>query len=148
MKSDEKIEFYNPNRLGDITFIFHKNHKKYLSDALSKYDLNTLQMLCLIKIYNEDNLCQKDISDGFYLTKGSITKAISKLEENDLIIRVKSPEDKRQYVLSITPKGKKLIPIIVNINRTWEKKMGLDQLSPEFIETFKKLALKSVELNK
>ena len=42
-----KSEFYDYNRLGDLLFIFHKNHKIYLNNALAEYDLNLIQVLNL-----------------------------------------------------------------------------------------------------
>ena len=149
MKTGEKLDttVYNYDRLGDLLFIFQKNHKTYLNNLLCDYDLNLIQVLCILKIDSEENLNQKDLSDSLYLTKGAITKAIKKLESNGIVIRKKSSIDKRYNELMLSDKGKKLIPIINDINQDWEKKMGFDELSPEFLETFKELTFKSADLN-
>ena len=139
--------FYDYNRLGDLLFIFHKNHKTYFNNALAKYDLNLIQVLCIARIYNEENLNQKDLSDSLYITKGAITKAIRKLESNGIIIRQQSTEDKRHNILKLSQKGKDLIPILEEINNRWEEKMGLDKLDDDFFKTFIDLAFKSAELN-
>ena len=139
--------FYDYNRLGDLLFIFHKNHKTYFNNALAKYDLNLIQVLCIARIYNEENLNQKDLSDSLYITKGAITKAIRKLESNGIIIRQQSSEDKRHNILKLSQKGKDLIPILEEINNEWEEKMGLDKLDDDFFKTFIDLAFKSAELN-
>ena len=139
--------FYDYNRLGDLLFIFHKNHKTYFNNALAKYDLNLIQVLCIARIYNEENLNQKDLSDSLYITKGAITKAIRKLESNGIIIRQQSSEDKRHNILKLSQKGKDLIPILEEINNGWEEKMGLDKLDDDFFKTFIDLAFKSAELN-
>ncbi|WP_304104933.1 MarR family transcriptional regulator [Methanobrevibacter ruminantium] len=142
-----KSEFYDYNRLGDLLFIFHKNHKTYLNNALAQYDLNLIQVLCMLRVYNEENLNQKDLSDSLYITKGAITKAIKKLESNGIIIREQSSTDKRHNILRLSEKGKNLIPILEEINNEWEKKMGLDKLDDDFFKTFIDLAFKSTELN-
>ena len=147
MKVTDDSGFYDYNRLGDLLFIFHKNHKTYFNNALAEYDLNLIQVLCIARIYNEDNLNQKDLSDSLYITKGAITKAIKKLESNGIIIREQSPTDKRQNILKLSKKGKDLIPILEEINNGWEEKMGLDKLDDEFFKTFIALAFKSAELN-
>ena len=139
--------FYDYNRLGDLLFIFHKNHKTYFNNDLAKYDLNLIQVLCIARIYNEENLNQKDLSDSLYITKGAITKAIRKLESNGIIIRQQSSEDKRHNILKLSQKGKDLIPILEEINNGWEEKMGLDKLDDDFFKTFIDLAFKSAELN-
>ena len=152
MKQDDYSDFYDYNRLGDLLFIFHKNHKIYLNNALAKYDLNLIQVLCIARIHNEEELNnsylnQKDLSDSLYITKGAITKAIRKLESNGIIIREQSSEDKRHNILILSQKGKDLIPILEGINNEWEEKMGLNNLDDEFFKTFIDLAFKSVELN-
>ena len=147
MKFEKTMGFYDSNRLGDILFIFHKNHKKYLNDELSRYDLSLIQALCILMIHESEELNQKDLSDGLYLTKGSITKAITKLENDNWISRQKSSKDKRRYVLKLTEKGVNFIPILYEINKKWETNMGLNELDPEFMETFNDLTLKSIDLN-
>lgn len=152
MKDTDYSDFYDYNRLGDLLFIFHKNHKTYLNNALAKYDLNLIQVLCIARIHNEEELNdsylnQKDLSDSLYITKGAITKAIKKLESNGIIIREQSMDDKRHNILRLSEKGKDLIPILEGINNEWEEKMGLNNLNDEFFKTFIDLAFKSVELN-
>ena len=139
--------FYDYNRLGDLLFIFHKNHKTYFNNALAKYDLNLIQVLCIARIYNEENLNQKDLSDSLYITKGAITKAIKKLESDGIIIREQSKIDKRNNILKLSEKGKDLIPILQEMNNEWERKMGLDNLDEEFFKTFIDLAFRSADLN-
>ena len=147
MTAENNDGFYDYNRLGDLLFIFHKNHKTYFNNALAEYDLNLIQVLCIARIYNEENLNQKDLSDSLYITKGAITKAIKKLESNGIIIREQSRTDKRHNILRLSEKGKELIPVLEEINSEWEEKMGLDNLDDEFFKTFIELAFKSVELN-
>jgi len=43
------------------------------------------------------------------LTPGSISTAVDRLVERDLVSRVESSEDRRVRVVSLTPKGKELI---------------------------------------
>ena len=152
MNPKTNSDFYDYNRLGDILFIFHKNHKTYLNNAFAKYDLNLIQVLCMLRIYNEEELNhsylnQKDLSDSLYITKGAITKAIKKLESNGIIIREQSQEDQRNNILKLSQKGRELIPILEEINKEWEEQMGLDKLDSEFFIKFIELAHRSARLN-
>lgn len=147
MKFEKTMGFYDSNRLGDILFIFHKNHRKYLNDELLKYGLSLIQALCIIMIHESDELNQKDLSDGLYLTKGAITKAIKKLESNGWVLREKSKRDKRRYILKLTQKAENFIPKLYEINNEWEEKMGLKDIDPLFMDTFNELTLKSIDLN-
>lgn len=147
MNIENMYNIYNPNKFGANLLIFHTNYKKFINVELSRFGLNLIQALCLVIINRQGNLNQKELADNLFLTKGAITKAINKLESEGLVFREKSEEDRRNYVLNTTEKGKELVPDIIEINMKWESEMGLKELPYEFEEIFKQLALKSIELN-
>ena len=82
-----------------------------------------------------------------YLTKSGITKAINNLEENKFIIKEKSKEDQRKFILKLTKKGYDVLPKAISIFNEWEDKIGLNEVDDSFLETLKKMTYKSIELN-
>ena len=134
-------------RIGEIFYILHKNNRKYLNDSLNKYDLNLIQPMCLLTINNKENITQQDLTDYLFLTKSGITHAIRNLEQNNYLKRTQSKKDGRQYTLSLTPKGEKIIPKLIEINQKWENTMEINKLDERFIEELKDLADKSINLN-
>lgn len=147
MNNDETIRFYNSDSLGANLFVFHNNYKKFINDALSKYGINLIQALCLVMIDKSNDINQKGLSDTLFLTKGAITKSVSKLESQELIFREKSKKDKRNYILKTSEKGKDRVSKIFEINKKWEAEMGLNDLPDEFKPIFQNLAKKSIEIN-
>lgn len=147
MNIESMFNLYDPDKFGANLMIFHTNFKKFINVELANYELNLIQALCLVIINREGNLNQKELADNLFLTKGAITKAVNKLENDGLVFREKSEIDKRKYVLNTTEKGENLVPDILEINRKWESEMGLKELPGEFEEIFKQLALRSIELN-
>lgn len=133
--------------LGSILYIFYHNHKKYMKNKLSDYGLSIIQAFCIVKVHNNELISQKDLSDEFALTKGAITKAITQLEDDGIIIRTVNELDRRQYFLELTDRGESLIPVLMDINKEWRDKMGLEDIDPIFIETFIDLTKKSIFLN-
>ena len=131
----------------DILYVFHKNHKDYLNFDFARYNLSLIQLMCIFKVYQNEGVNQKDLATDLSLTKGAITKAVTKLESNGYITRGKLPEDKRHYSLKLTVKGEELIPVMKDINEKWENELGLDEIDSEFLETLKKLTLRSIEIN-
>ena len=146
MSFDKTMGWYSRNSFGYILNIFQKNHRNYFNNELSEYGLNLVQAVCLMVIDENKHFSQKDLADELHLTKGAITKAIGKLEKDGWITREKSARDKRHFVLKLTDKGKEAIPIFYNIKSDWESKMNLNELTPEFIETFKNLTLRAADL--
>ena len=60
----------------------------------------------LVVLWKEDGQTQKQISDLVFKDKGTITRGISLLEVNNLVVRVPDQEDKRIKRIYLTHKGK------------------------------------------
>lgn len=147
MKIERVVESYSYNRFGEILYILQRNNRKYLNDMLAKHDLNLLQAMCLLILEESNEISQKDLAQFLYLTKSGITKSINKLESDGFIKKERSKKDSRKFVLNLTHKGEKILPVLKKINDDWEEKVGLNDLSDEFLDTLKKLAYNSIELN-
>ena len=51
MRFEKTKGFYDTSRLGDLLYVFHKNHKIYLNNALLKHGISLIQVLCIVMIY-------------------------------------------------------------------------------------------------
>ncbi|CUS96129.1 DNA-binding transcriptional regulator, MarR family [Candidatus Kryptobacter tengchongensis] len=67
-----------------------------------------IQFLIFLLFNNPSRTRITDIANEFSLTKATVSDAIASLEAKNLIIKDKDPEDRRNYILQLTPKGKKL----------------------------------------
>ena len=143
----EKSSFSYYKRFGEIFYILHKNNRKFLNDSLGEHDLNLVQAMCLLMIFQKNSITQQGLTEYLFLTKSAVTKAIRNLEIDRFITRTVSPTDGRQYVLNLTEKGEKIIPVITGIYEKWEETLGLNDLDDEFVKTLYSLAEKSVKLN-
>lgn len=147
MKFETVVETYTYDRFGEILYILHKNNRKYLNDSFAKYDLNLVQVMCMLTICDKNDITQKQLTEMLYLTKSGITKAINNLEKNKFIIKERSKEDQRKFVLKLTKKGYDVLPKAISIFNEWEDKIGLNEVDDSFLETLKKMTYKSIELN-
>ncbi|MEE0901347.1 MAG: MarR family transcriptional regulator [Methanobrevibacter sp.] len=109
--------------------------------------MNLLQAMCLLTIEQKNDITQKELTEILYLTKSGITKALNKLQKEGFVIKEKSVNDNRKFILKLTEKGEDIIPILNAINDEWERKIGLTDLDDEFIESLKAITYKSIELN-
>ena len=75
--------------------------------------LNTLgitypQYLVLMVLWEKDNQPVNDIAHRLYLETNTVTPLLQRMEKLGLVSRKKGKEDKRQQIVSLTPKGKQL----------------------------------------
>src|ERR1700751_6134810 len=97
---------------------------KYLYAGLAETGIDDTDFRILEALLNKGPLPVNAIGPKVFLTPGSISTAVDRLVERDLVSRVESPEDRRVRVVSLTPKGKELIaPIfrkhVVEIKRVF-----------------------------
>jgi MarR family 2-MHQ and catechol resistance regulon transcriptional repressor len=82
---------------------------KYLYAGLAETGIDDTDFRILEVLLNKGPLPVNTIGPKVNLTPGSISTAVDRLVERDLVSRVESPEDRRIRVVSLTPKGKELI---------------------------------------
>jgi len=82
---------------------------KYLYAGLEETGIDDTDFRILEALLNKGPLPVNTIGPKVNLTPGSISVAVDRLVERGLVSRVESPEDRRVRVVSLTPKGKRLI---------------------------------------
>ncbi|BDZ70782.1 MarR family winged helix-turn-helix transcriptional regulator [Methanobacterium petrolearium] len=75
------------------------------------------QVPCLVALSKKEQLTQDDLAKMFHIDKGTIARSIQKLEDKKLVQRVQDPVNRRRYRLSLTEKGEKIIPEILNAEK-------------------------------
>jgi DNA-binding MarR family transcriptional regulator len=82
-----------------------------ISSALKPYNLTHEQfnVLRILKGSHPRSMCQKDILGRMLAPSSNLTLIVKKLIHKGLIHVEQSPADKREYVIEITPAGKKLL---------------------------------------
>jgi MarR family 2-MHQ and catechol resistance regulon transcriptional repressor len=82
---------------------------KYLYAGLEETGIDDTDFRILEALLNKGPLPVNTIGPKVNLTPGSISTAVDRLVERDLVGRVESIQDRRVRIVSLTPKGKRLI---------------------------------------
>ena len=82
---------------------------KYLYAGLEETGIDDTDFRILEALLNKGPLPVNAIGPKVNLTPGSISTAVDRLVERGLVGRVESTQDRRVRIVSLTPKGKRLI---------------------------------------
>ncbi len=82
---------------------------KYLYAGLEETGIDDTDFRILEALLNKGPLPVNTIGPKVNLTPGSISTAVDRLVERGLVGRVESTQDRRVRIVSLTPKGKRLI---------------------------------------
>ena len=133
--------------LGIFASIIHRARMMYLNNQLKSLNVTSSQFIYLIKLYRKEGQTQEDLANHLFVDKGTVARAVKKLEDNGFICRRTDPENRRRYLLYLTEDGLALMPDIINIIKDWENSIneGLSKAEKERInELLKKLTMKSL----
>ena len=82
---------------------------KAITVKVSEYDLTTPQFGVLEALYHLGPLSLGDLADKLLVTGGNVTYVMDRLEEQGLVYRDRSPEDRRVIQGKLTPEGRRRI---------------------------------------
>lgn len=96
--------------------------------SLNNEKLSNIQYNIAYVIFNNPGISQDGISKYLHLDKSSVAKLIVKLIDMGYVIRETNPDDKREYRLYLSEKGKEEVEELNTILIALEEKMfqGLD----------------------
>ncbi|GLR74114.1 MarR family winged helix-turn-helix transcriptional regulator [Aliivibrio sifiae] len=127
----------------DSLFTLVHTLKRNLHDRIEELDLGITPMhVRVIKIINHKPHCTAvDIANYLNRDKAQVTRLLSSLLTQKLIIKEPNLKDKRSQCLRITESGKEIMKKISKIDKTMFEKMSTD-LSKEEIAAFNRVAEK------
>lgn len=119
-----------------IAFLIAKTRnilKNEFEKELKPYGISYAQRVILIRLSEKDALTQKELAQDTYFEQSNMTLMLDKLEQKGLIRRVPKENDRRAYLVTITPEGLKLRETLVALgDRVIEKAFhGVDQHQKE-----------------
>jgi MarR family 2-MHQ and catechol resistance regulon transcriptional repressor len=121
------------------------SHAAVLKLALAKqFGLSPFESLALALVGSADLLSIKELKQRLSLPGSSLTFTIDSLEKKKLIKRLRSKEDRRQWFLYLTAKGKRLYGEILSAEGSlvWPT---IDKLSETERVIFLKLAKEIIQ---
>lgn len=81
---------------------------KAYKPLLETLDLTYTQYIAMMVLWERKSVIVKEMGEMLYLDSGTLTPLLKKMEAKGLLTRIRSNEDERNLVISITPKGMKL----------------------------------------
>lgn len=81
---------------------------KMYKPMLGKLKLTYPQYLVMLVLWEHDGQRVSDIGEALYLDSGTLTPLLKKLEMLGFVERIRSKEDERQVIVSLTDTGRKL----------------------------------------
>lgn len=130
------IQYNDPEQ---SLFLLIKRTSKAFREKLNQnfakagHDVTSEQWRILRCLWQKDGQRQQDLADVVNKDKTCITRIIDSMEKRDLVVRIPDRLDRRQNLIYLTNKGKKLqeelMQIFINTSIEAQKSIDPEQLS-------------------
>lgn len=124
------------NNVGLTGLIARTSHlyRMKLNSLMNQNNIDLSSEMCgvLIELWKMDGRSQQELADTLHKDKGGMAKIISGLEQRKLIIRPVNDSDRRQKIIQLTQKGKrirqKVEPLINELRKSALKNLNSNDL--------------------
>ena len=134
--------------LGLLVSMIHRTRMIYLNDKMGNMDITAGQFPFISVLSDEEGISQEELADHFHIDKGTVARALRKLEDNEYLFRKVDSLNRRRYLIYLTEKGRKAVPTLINMEKEWENSMCSKFSQDDYNNLFdilKVLALNSLE---
>ncbi|MDO4940630.1 MAG: anaerobic ribonucleoside-triphosphate reductase activating protein [Erysipelotrichaceae bacterium] len=115
--------------------ILYRCNQKYFDKRLAKYEIGYTQLILLAQIYENEGISMNELAVSGVFDKGTITKAIQKLEQLGYVKIVASEVDKRFKSLYTTETSQEFMPELYRIRSKWNAYLS-EGLSTEDMDAY------------
>jgi DNA-binding MarR family transcriptional regulator len=121
------------------------NHVSYsFARKLEGKGVTTAEWVLMRVLYDVEAMPPSRIADRMGMTRGAISKLADRLIDKSMLVRAENPGDKRAHTLSLTGKGRRLVPDLATIADENDKAFFSDLAAAERSQ-MKALLMKIVE---
>ena len=106
---------------GALISISSRSRYIFLNNRLRPLGLSAGQFPVLMLLYKEQNIMQDTLVRHYHLDKGTIARAVKKLEVAGYIRRIIDPDNRRAVRLFLTEKGQQAAPLLKAADQAWEE---------------------------
>ncbi|ADR33292.1 transcriptional regulator, MarR family [Sulfuricurvum kujiense DSM 16994] len=89
--------------------------KNEFEKELKPYSLSYAHRVILIRLSEKEGLTQKELAQDTYFEQSNLTLMLNRLELKGLVKRSAKENDRRAYIVTITPAGKRLRETLVQM---------------------------------
>ena len=109
--------------LGLLVSMIHRTRMMFLNDKMENMDITAGQFPFIAVLSNEEGITQDELAAHFHIDKGTVARALRKLEDKEYLFRKVDTLNRRRYLIYLTEKGRNAVPILINIEKEWENSM-------------------------
>ena len=102
----------------------YRSSQNHLAKKLARLHIGRGQHSFLLVLFNKDGVSQDYLAKALNMNKAAVARAVSKLEERGYLRREKDDTDRRNNVVYITEKAKKMKSKLMDVVESWTETLS------------------------
>ena len=150
MMDYEDIIKFSPFVLNHLITL-KETHDYYLKKFIdNETEISYSQYYMFMLLYFEPGVNQSDIAKACFMNRSGVSRAFTDFENKGLIERKINPNNKREYITTLTEKGLKTAKFLEKKEIQWDEMIcrQLDLSRDDLLEILSKLSMKSLNFNR
>lgn len=150
MKNYEDIINNSPFILNHLISL-KETHDYYIRKFINnETEISHSQYYMFMLLYYEPDVNQSDIAKACFMNRSGVSRAFSEFEKKGLIERKINPNNKREYITTLTDKGLKTAKFLEEKELEWDGMIceELNLTHGELMDSLSKLSMKSLFFNR
>ncbi len=150
MMDYEDIIKFSPFVLNHLITL-KETHDYYLKKFIdNETEISYSQYYMFMLLYFEAGVNQSDIAKACFMNRSGVSRAFTDFEKKGLIERKINPDNKREYITTLTEKGLKTAKFLEKKEIEWDEMIcrQLDLSRDDLLEILSKLSMKSLNFNR
>lgn len=149
MNNPEEIIEMSPHVICHLITL-NKTHDYFINQYIKETEITPGQYYMIMYLYYNKQATQSKIASACLMDRCGVSRAFKDLEDKELITREVNNENKRSYIINLTPKAIKIAEFLKEKEYEWEtmieKEIGLEK--EQLNDLLKKVSLKSLYFNR
>ena len=150
MMDYEDIIKFSPFVLNHLITL-KETHDYYLKKFIdNETEISYSQYYMFMLLYFEPGVNQSDIAKACFMNRSGVSRAFTDFENKGLIERKINPNNKREYITTLTEKGLKTAKFLEKKEIQWDEMIcrQLNLSRDDLLEILSKLSMKSLNFNR
>ena len=150
MMDYEDIIKFSPFVLNHLITL-KETHDYYLKKFIDyQTEISYSQYYMFMLLYFEPGVNQSDIAKACFMNRSGVSRAFTDFEKKGLIERKINPDNKREYITTLTEKGLKTAKFLEKKEIQWDEMIcrQLNLSRDDLLEILSKLSMKSLNFNR
>lgn len=150
MMDYEDIIKFSPFVLNHLITL-KETHDYYLKKFIdNETEISYSQYYMFMLLYFEPGVNQSDIAKACFMNRSGVSRAFADFEKKGLIERKTNPNNKREYITTLTEKGTNTAKFLEEKEIEWDEMIcsELEISRKDLLEILSKLSMKSLNFNR